>query len=81
MNNSWLSALILRDRMEDIETRVNIYEQCHLALVDAESGYQDKYLLMGNTQIMVIKYSGTGQLTGQCPVIYLPAKHLPISGY
>ena len=57
MNNSWLSDLILRDLAgEDIETRVNIYEQCHLALVDAWIPiYQDKYLLMGNTQIMVIK--------------------------
>lgn len=57
MNNSWLSDLILRDLAgEDIETRVNIYEQCHLALVDAWIPiYQNKYLLMGNTQIMVIK--------------------------
>ena len=57
MNNGWLSDLILRDLAgEDIETRVNIYEQCHLALVDAWIPiYQNKYLLMGNTQIMVIK--------------------------
>jgi hypothetical protein len=57
MNNGWLSDLILRDLAgEDIESRVNIYEQCHLALVDAWIPvYQDKYLLMGNTQIMVIK--------------------------
>jgi flavin-dependent dehydrogenase len=57
MNNGWLSDLILRDLAgEDIETRLNIYEQCHLALVDAWIPiYQDKYLLMGNTQIMVIK--------------------------
>ncbi|MBL7703724.1 MAG: FAD-dependent monooxygenase [Ferruginibacter sp.] len=57
MNNSWLSELILRDLAgEDIETRVNVYEQCHLALVDAWIPiYQNKYLLMGNTQIMVIK--------------------------
>lgn len=57
MNNGWLSDLILRDLAgEDIETRVNVYEQCHLALVDAWIPiYQDKYLLMGNTQIMVIK--------------------------
>ena len=57
MNNGWLSDLILRDLAgEDIETRVSIYEQCHLALVDAWIPiYQDKYLLMGNTQIMVIK--------------------------
>jgi len=57
MNNGWLSDLILRDLAgEDIETRVNVYEQCHLALVDAWIPvYQNKYLLMGNTQIMVIK--------------------------
>lgn len=57
MNNGWLSDLILRDLDgEDIESRVSIYEQCHLALVDAWIPiYQDKYLLMGNTQIMVIK--------------------------
>jgi flavin-dependent dehydrogenase len=57
MNNGWLSDLILRDLAgEDIETRVNVYEQCHLSLVDAWIPvYQNKYLLMGNTQIMVIK--------------------------
>jgi len=57
MNNGWLSDLILRDLAgEDIETRVSIYDQCHLALVDAWIPiYQNKYLLMGNTQIMVIK--------------------------
>lgn len=57
MNNGWLSDLILRDLAgEDIETRITIYEQCHLALVDAWIPiYQNKYLLMGNTQIMVIK--------------------------
>lgn len=57
MNNGWLSDLILRDLAgEDIESRMTIYEQCHLALVDAWIPiYQDKYLLMGNTQIMVIK--------------------------
>ncbi|MEP7237333.1 MAG: FAD-dependent monooxygenase [Ferruginibacter sp.] len=57
MNNGWLSDLILRDLAgEDIESRVKIYEQCHLSLVDAWIPvYQDKYLLMGNTQIMVIK--------------------------
>ena len=57
MNNSWLSDLILRDLAgEDIEGRVNIYEQSHLALVESWIPvYQNKYLLMGNTQIMVIK--------------------------
>lgn len=57
MNNSWLSDLILRDMEgEDISGRVTIYEKSHLALVDSWIPvYQNKYLLMGNTQIMVIK--------------------------
>jgi len=57
MNNTWLSDLILRDLAgEDIASRVPIYEQSHLALVDNWIPvYQNKYLLMGNTQIMVIK--------------------------
>ena len=57
MNNSWLSDLILRDLDgEDISGRAHIYEQSHLALVDSWIPvYQNKYLLMGNTQIMVIK--------------------------
>lgn len=57
MNNSWLSDLITRDlRGEDIASRANIYEQSHLRLVDNWIPvYQNKYLLMGNTQIMVIK--------------------------
>jgi hypothetical protein len=57
MNNSWLTDLILRDMAgEDITGRVHIYEQAHLALVDSWIPvYQNKYLLMGNTQIMVIK--------------------------
>jgi flavin-dependent dehydrogenase len=57
MNNSWLSDLILRDlEGEDIALRATIYEQSHLAMVDNWIPvYQNKYLLMGNTQIMVIK--------------------------
>jgi flavin-dependent dehydrogenase len=57
MNNTWLTDLILRDMDgEDISGRVNVYEQSHLALVDSWIPvYQNKYLLMGNTQIMVIK--------------------------
>ena len=57
MNNSWLSDLIVRDlKGEDIAGRANVYEQCHLRLVDNwVPVYQDKYLLMGNTQIMVMK--------------------------
>jgi flavin-dependent dehydrogenase len=57
LNNTWLSDLILRDLAgEDIATRAAIYEQSHLAWVDAWIPvYQNKYLLMGNTQIMVVK--------------------------
>lgn len=57
LNNTWLSDLILRDLDgEDIDTRVTVYEQSHLALIDSWIPvYQNKYLLMGNTQIMVIK--------------------------
>lgn len=57
MNNSWLSDLILRDlNGEDIEVRASVYEQSHLSLVDNWIPvYQNKYLLMGNTQIMVVK--------------------------
>jgi flavin-dependent dehydrogenase len=57
LNNGWLSDLVLRELAgEDIELRASVYEQCHLSLVDAWIPiYQDKYLLMGNTQIMVIK--------------------------
>ena len=57
MNNSWLSDLIVRDLDgEDISARAHVYEQSHLSLVDNWIPvYQNKYLLMGNTQIMVIK--------------------------
>ena len=57
LNNSWLSDLILRDlEEEDISVRASVYEQSHLALVDSWIPvYQNKYLLMGNTQIMVAK--------------------------
>ena len=57
MNNSWLSDLILRDlEEEDISVRASIYEQSHLAMIDNWIPvYQNQYLLMGNTQIMVVK--------------------------
>lgn len=57
MNNSWLSDLIIRDLQgEDITTRAAVYEQSHLKLVDNWIPvYQNKYLLMGKTQIMVVK--------------------------
>jgi flavin-dependent dehydrogenase len=57
MNNSWLSDLILRDlKGEDIALRATVYEKSHLALVDSWIPiYQNKYPLMGCTQIMVVK--------------------------
>lgn len=59
MNNTWLSDLILRDlKGEDITLRASIYEQSHMAhLENWIPIYQNKYLLMGNTQIMLIKIS------------------------
>ncbi len=55
--NTWLSDLILRDLDgEDIGFRTKIYEQVHLSHVHNWIPiYQNKYLLMGNTQIMVMK--------------------------
>lgn len=57
MNNSWLSDLILRDaRGEDVKFRTEIYEQTHLALINAWIPiYQNKYPLMGKPQVMVSK--------------------------
>jgi len=49
--------LILRDHKgEDISVRAQIYEQTHLSWFESWLPiYQDKYKLMGNTQIMVFK--------------------------
>ncbi len=57
LNNTWLSDLILRDKNgEDIALRTEVYEKMHLSWFDSWLPlYQDKYKLMGNTQIMVIK--------------------------
>lgn len=57
LNNTWLSDLILRNlRGEDITVRSQIYEQTHLSWFTSWLPiYQDKYKLMGNTQIMVFK--------------------------
>ena len=57
MNNTWLSDLILRELGgEDVQFRAEIYEQTHLALVESWIPiYQNKYLLMGNAQIMTAK--------------------------
>lgn len=57
LNNSWLADLILRDLAgEDISGRAHVYEQSHLKLLDNWIPvYQNKYLLMGKTQIMVMK--------------------------
>lgn len=57
LNNTWLSDLILRDISgEDITVRAEIYERTHLNWFKSWLPiYQDKYQLMGNTQIMVFK--------------------------
>ncbi|MBP7809987.1 MAG: FAD-dependent monooxygenase [Bacteroidia bacterium] len=57
MNNTWLSDLILRDlNGEDIAVRAKVYEQTHLSLFESWTQiYQNKYQLMGSTQIMVVK--------------------------
>lgn len=57
LNNTWLSDLILRNLSgEDITVRAQIYEQTHLSWFTSWLPiYQDKYKLMGNTQIMVFK--------------------------
>ncbi|HRG87473.1 MAG TPA: FAD-dependent monooxygenase [Chitinophagales bacterium] len=57
MNNNWLGDLILRELGgEDVQFRAEIYEQTHLALVDSWIPiYQNKYLLMGNAQVMSTK--------------------------
>lgn len=57
MNNTWLSDLILRELSgEDVQFRAEIYEQTHLGLVDSWIPiYQNKYLLMGNAQVMSTK--------------------------
>jgi flavin-dependent dehydrogenase len=57
MNNTWLSDLILRELGgEDVQFRAEIYEQTHLGLVESWIPiYQDKYLLMGSSQIMTAK--------------------------
>lgn len=57
LNNTWLSDLILRDLAgENIELHANVYEKTHLALFESWIPvYQNKYQLMGSTQIMVVK--------------------------
>jgi hypothetical protein len=57
MNNTWLSDLILRElNGEDVQFRAEIYEQTHLSLVESWIPiYQNKYLLMGQAQIMTAK--------------------------
>jgi flavin-dependent dehydrogenase len=57
LNNTWLSDLILRSfNGEDITVRTEIYEKTHLQWFRSWLPiYQDKYKLMGNSQIMVMK--------------------------
>lgn len=55
--NMWASELILRDLNEgDIFIHARVFEQAHLGLFDNwVPVYQNKYQLMGRTQIMVVK--------------------------
>jgi flavin-dependent dehydrogenase len=57
LSNTLLSDLILRDlRDEDIQLRTKVYEQSFLSLIDNWIPiYQNKYPLMGTTQIMPVK--------------------------
>jgi flavin-dependent dehydrogenase len=57
LNNTWLTDLITRDfNNEDIALRAEVYERTHLSWFNSWLPiYQDKYQLMGNTQIMVLK--------------------------
>ena len=57
LNNTWLSDLILRNlKGEDITVRAQIFEQTHLSWFESWLPiYQDKYKLMGSSQIMVFK--------------------------
>ncbi|MBY0424217.1 MAG: hypothetical protein K2Q22_01150, partial [Cytophagales bacterium] len=57
LTNTWLSDLILRDLAgEDIAFRTEIYERTHLSWFESWLPiYEEKYKLMGNPQIMVIK--------------------------
>lgn len=57
LSNTFLSDLILRELSgEDVQFRAEIYERTYLTMVDRWIPiYQDKYLLMGKTQIMTMK--------------------------
>lgn len=57
LNNTWLGDLIVRDlKGEDITVRAEVYELSHLSWFQSWLPiYQDKYKLMGNAQIMVVK--------------------------
>ena len=55
--NTWTTSLILRDLDdEDIFIHSRVYEQAHLGVFDNwVPVYQNKYQLMGRSQIMVVK--------------------------
>lgn len=57
MNNTWLSDLIMRElNGEDVTLRAEVYEQTHKGLVDSWIPiYQNKYPLMGKSQVFVPK--------------------------
>lgn len=77
MNNTWLSDLILRDLMgEDITLRASIYEQSHFShLENWIPIYQNKYLLMGNTQIMLLKISWDWAVYWAVPTLLFTNKY------
>jgi len=55
--NTWVTDLISRELDgDDIHLRANVYEQVHNAFIENWLPiYQNKYRLMGNTQVMVAK--------------------------
>jgi len=55
--NTWVTDLINRDlEGEDIAVRSSVFEQVHNAFIENWLPiYQNKYRLMGNTQVMVVK--------------------------
>lgn len=57
LSNTLISDIILRSlKGEDVAFRADVYEQTYLGLIDSWIPiYKDKYKLMGNTQIMVLK--------------------------
>jgi len=57
MSNSWITDLITRDKEgEEVDARARVFEQSYISLLDFWLPiYQNKYPLMGNTQIFSVK--------------------------